>query len=57
MVQPIYDLTSLIYVNIVPSHQVGKELGNIGGAAELRLGYLSAHNWVGNQKSKVVEYG
>ena len=35
--QPIYELTSKIYIKIGTIHKSGEEQGKIGGAAELLL--------------------
>ena len=44
MVRPIYELTSVIDIKIVPSHQEGEEWGKPGGAAEIFLLAMSLHN-------------
>ena len=48
MVQPIYEQTPQIVVEMYPNHEAGEERGKLGGAEELLLGDMSAHNRADN---------
>ena len=48
MVYLIYELTSVIGIRILPSHQAGEEQGNLGGSTDILLRYMLEHIQAGN---------